>query len=283
MRLANAEGRLLLLHQGRWLDVERASGGLFSAGPQAIYERWGEFRAWESSTDLDRAEGETADLLVLGCPVPAPRQVFAIGLNYTEHAAESGFVRPEAPVVFTKFVSSLSGPRTTVALPTEFVDWEVELVLVIGQVARCVPADQGWAHVAGVTVGQDLSERRSQHQGPAPQFSLAKSFPGFSVLGPAVVTVDDLADPDDLELGCSLDGEMVQHGRTSQMIFPVGELIAHLSSVLTLYPGDLIFTGTPAGVGAGHKPPRYLRPGNVLRSKIVGVGELEQTFVAAGV
>jgi 2-keto-4-pentenoate hydratase/2-oxohepta-3-ene-1,7-dioic acid hydratase in catechol pathway len=135
--------------------------------------------------------------------------------------------------------------------------------------------------VAGVTVGQDISDRRLQMVGPKPQAGLAKSNPGFTPMGPCLVTVDEIGDPDDLELSCSIDGELVQHGRTSDLIFSVPELIVYLASVLPLEPGDVIFTGTPAGVGFGRTPPRYLRPGQTLTSSIQGIGELSQTFVAA--
>ncbi len=281
MRLVNVDGRMSILRDDGAVDVEKHSEGRFGPAPERVLERWAEFTAWAESADLSGADVAPVDPARLGAPVPSPRQVFAIGLNYAEHARESGFVRPPSPLVFTKYVSSLTGPRTAVTLPTETVDWEVELVVVIGRQAHNVPAPDAWSYVAGVTVGQDLSERTSQHAGPAPQFGLAKSFPGFSPTGPALVTLDELTDPDNLELGCSIDGEAVQQGRTAQMIFPVGELIAHLSSVLPLFPGDLLFTGTPAGVGAGRKPPRYLRPGETLRSFITGVGELEQTFIGS--
>ncbi|WP_432937374.1 fumarylacetoacetate hydrolase family protein [Kribbella sp. CA-253562] len=280
MRLANLDGRLVVLRDHHAVDVEKLSNGRFGPDPQDVFDEWDAFAGWAAAADFAAADATPYDVRRLGPPVPRPRQVFAIGLNYDEHAAESGFVRPSAPLVFTKYVSSLTGPYTTVVLPTDTVDWEVELVVVIGRRARDVGADDAWSYVAGVTVGQDLSERTSQHAGPAPQFGLAKSFPGFSPLGPALVTPDELTDPDDLEIGCSIDGDPVQTGRTAQMIFPVGVLVEYLSSILPLQPGDLIFTGTPAGVGAGRKPPRYLRPGEVLRSHIGGVGELEQTFVA---
>lgn len=279
MRIANVDGRLSIVRAGSAIDVEKASVGRFPADPQAVFDVWDDFVGWATALDPAAADWLPFSAAQLGPPVPAPRQVFAVGLNYAAHADESGFVRPAAPVVFTKYVSSLSGPVSTVALPTDTVDWEVELVAVIGRRSHQVTADAAWDHVAGLTAGQDLSERTSQHAGPAPQFGLAKSFPGFSPIGPVLVTPDELADPDDLELGCAIDGEPVQHGRTGQMIFPVAELVAYLSSVVTLLPGDLIFTGTPAGVGAGRTPPRYLRPGEILRSYVDGIGELEQTFV----
>jgi 2-keto-4-pentenoate hydratase/2-oxohepta-3-ene-1,7-dioic acid hydratase in catechol pathway len=283
VRVINLDGRLHIEKDSGALDVHTVSGGRFDAAPQAIYECWDGFVKWAREeavhvrhplTDIDPAR--------LGSPAPRPRQVFAVGLNYQEHADESGFARPDEPVIFTKFASSISGPNTTVVLPEGAVDWEVELVVVIGRGGRHIAADDAWSRVAGVSVGQDLSERRKQHSGPAPQFSLAKSHAGFSPIGPALVTVDELPNVDDLEISAEIDGEVVQHGRTSQLIFPVSELIARLPAVVELYPGDVVFTGTPPGVGAGRKPPRFLRPGNVLRSRIEGVGELTQRFLAAG-
>ncbi|MFC6937186.1 fumarylacetoacetate hydrolase family protein [Actinomadura yumaensis] len=183
--------------------------------------------------------------------------------------------------MFTKYVSSISGPVTTVRLPEGgHTDWEVELVAVIGTGGYRVAEADAWSHVAGLAVGQDLSERITQLDGPAPQFSLGKSFPGFAPVGPWLVTPDELADPDDLELGCAINGEEVQKGRTRDLIFPVPALIAKLSAVLPLLPGDVIFTGTPAGVGQGRDPQRFLAPGDVLVSHVEGIGELRQTFTA---
>ncbi|MCZ4605869.1 fumarylacetoacetate hydrolase family protein [Streptomyces sp. Lzd4kr] len=278
MRLANLGGRLSLVHGDGLVDIERLSGGRFGPDPQRAFEHWDELSGWIATADPEAAEVLPFRPEDLGPPVPAPRQVFAVGLNYDEHARESGFVRPAAPLVFTKYLSSLTGPVSTVELPTDTVDWEVELVVVIGREAQHVSADESWPYIAGLTVGQDLSERTSQHAGPAPQFSLAKSFPGFSPTGPFLVTPDELDDPEDLALSCEVDGVVLQNGRTSQMIFPVRELIAYLSSIVTLHPGDLIFTGTPAGVGAGRIPPLYLRPGQTLHSHIAGLGDLRQTF-----
>lgn len=286
MRILNVGDRLHLQGPDGIIDVEIASSGRFGHDPQQIYDHWVDFVAWSRemlSTTPARsaASPPTVPPSQYGSPAPRPRQVFAVGLNYQEHADESGFVRPSQPVIFTKFASSITGPITTVELPDGDVDWEVELVVVIGRGGRDIESAHAWDCVAGVTVGQDLSERQRQHSGPAPQFSLAKSHRGFSPMGPALVSIDELGDPNDLEIGATIDEDTVQHGRTSQLIFPVPELIANLSSVVELYPGDVIFTGTPSGVGAGRNPPRFLRAGNVLRSYIVGVGELEQTFVTA--
>jgi 2-keto-4-pentenoate hydratase/2-oxohepta-3-ene-1,7-dioic acid hydratase in catechol pathway len=161
------------------------------------------------------------------------------------------------------------------------VDWEVELVAVIGVRAHRVAEDAAWPHVAGLTVGQDLSERVVQW-GAGGQFSLGKSFPGFGPMGPWLVTADELADPDDLALECAVNGEVMQKSRTSDMVFGVARLIAELSAILPLLPGDVIFTGTPAGIGATRKPPRFLQPGDVLTSTIEGIGTLRNRCVGAG-
>ncbi len=278
MRIANLAGRLVLLADTGVVDVERASGGLFAADPQAVYTRWEEFVDWAAGAPA--GDVVAVDETGLRAPAPAPAQIFGIGLNYRDHAAESGFDLPASPPVFTKFVSSLTGPSGDIVLAGPTVDWEVELVVVIGRAARHVSAEHGWDHVAGVTVGQDLSERTVQSAGPAPQFSLGKSFPGFGPTGPWLVTPDELPDRDDIALGCTVNGESMQKGSTSDLIFPVPELVARLSAVLPLSPGDLIFTGTPAGVGAGRTPKRFLSVGDELVTTIAGVGEMRHRFVA---
>ncbi|WP_037577683.1 fumarylacetoacetate hydrolase family protein [Phaeacidiphilus oryzae] len=279
MRIANVSGRLALITADgtRAVDVERASDGRFAADPQAVYEHWDAFREWAAGAELP--EGEPFDAADLGAPVPAARQIFAIGLNYRAHADESGFDAPEGlPPVFTKFATAITGPVTTLELPEGgHNDWEVELVAVIGKRAREVAEADGWDYVAGLTVGQDVSERIGQLAGPAPQFSLGKSHPGFAPTGPWVVTTDEFDNPDDLELRCTVNGEEMQKGRTRDLIVSVPALVARLSQVLPLLPGDIIFTGTPSGVGMGRKPQRWLADGDLLVSTIEGIGELRQT------
>jgi 2,4-didehydro-3-deoxy-L-rhamnonate hydrolase len=276
MRLANVDGRMKLLVDGGAVDVERASNGRLPAGPAAVYDRFDDLAAWAAGvTEADESFGREQ----AGPPSPWPRQVFGIGINYVDHAAESGHDVPSEPVVFTKYVSSFSGPVSTVTLPPGSVDWEVEVVAVIGRTAREVPVARAWEHVAGLTVGQDLSERQRQRRGPAAQFGLGKSHPGFSPTGPALVTPDELETPDDLALGCEVNGEVRQQARSADMIFGVADLVAYLSGVVTLYPGDVIYTGTPPGVGMGRTPPLFLAPGDHLHSWIDGIGELDQHFV----
>jgi 2-keto-4-pentenoate hydratase/2-oxohepta-3-ene-1,7-dioic acid hydratase in catechol pathway len=281
MRLANVSNRLVLLAaDGGAIDVHAASGGQFEADPAAVYPRWREFTAWAASASLPDPKPFAPE--ALGSPSPAPRQSFGIGLNYDDHAAESGFGRPESsPPIFTKFPSCITGPYGEILLPPGgHTDWEVELVAVIGETAHHVPAASAWQHIAGLAVGQDISERIVQLAASPPQFSLGKSYPRFGPIGPWLVTVDELENPDDLELGCSVNGEQMQKGRTANLIFGVPDLIEQLSRVTPLLPGDVIFTGTPGGVGMARSPQRWLGPGDVLTSYIEGIGEMRHTFVA---
>jgi 2-keto-4-pentenoate hydratase/2-oxohepta-3-ene-1,7-dioic acid hydratase in catechol pathway len=277
MRVARVSGRLSLLVGNGAVDVHAASDGRFPADPDAVFDQWDELREWAAARGNHGAEPYSRDQL--GAPVLNPKQVFAIGLNYRDHAAESGVAVPSAPAVFTKFATCLTGPYDTVQLPSDKVDWEVELVVVLGRRAWQVSEESAWSHVAGLTVGQDLSERAVQLVGPVPQFSLGKSYPGFGPIGPAIVTSDELADPDDLSLICALDEELLQKGRTRDMVFSVSELIARLSAVCPLLPGDVIFTGTPPGVGMARTPARYLTGDTTLVSAIDGIGELRNPLI----
>jgi 2-keto-4-pentenoate hydratase/2-oxohepta-3-ene-1,7-dioic acid hydratase in catechol pathway len=278
MRLANLTGRLVIVTDEGAVDVAAASGGRFGPDPQAVYDRWDEFTGWATGLGPDAPVAEL-DPAALGPVVPRPRQILAVGLNYLDHTAESGFVQPAQPMIFTKFASCLTGPIGDIALSGESVDWEIELVAVIGRTARRVGPEVAWNHVAGLTIGQDLSDRTVQMLGAPPQFSLGKSFPGFGPVGPWLTTPDEVGDPESLTLTCTVNGETVQDGSTKDMVFPVRELISYLSGVCTLYPGDIIFTGTPPGVGFGRRPQRYLKPGDVLESRIEGLGTMRHRMV----
>ena len=286
MRIANNAGRLSLVHSDRVLDVEHASDGAFSADPMEAFAHWGELAAWVQSVDVGaHPNGSALADAVLDAPSPRPRQVIGIGLNYADHAAESGLALPEQPLVFTKFASSVAGPDVDVVLPGPTVDWEAELVIVIAKGGRHIPRAEARSHVAGFTVGQDLSERTVQWEGQSAQFSIGKSFENFAPIGPVIVTLDEFTDPDRLRLTTTIvsaDGTEteVQNGSTDQLIFGVDELIARLSETIELLPGDLIFTGTPPGVGAGRDPKRFLVAGETLITEIEGIGRITQRFVA---
>ena len=279
VRLANVTGRASLVVGDGVVDVERASGARFPADPMAVLAAWDGFAEWAAG----RRGGDAQSPLVetdLGPPVPRPRSVFAIGLNYRDHAREAGLDLPKQPMVFTKFPGCLAGPRGDIVCHSERVDWEVELVVVIGRGGRGIAEGRALAHVAGYTVGQDVSDRRLQFSDMPPQFSLGKSIDGYGPTGPAVVSLDAFADPNDLALTCDVSGERMQSGRTSDMVFGVPALIAHLSRWCTLQPGDLVFTGTPAGVGSTREPRRYLAPGDEVVSTIEGIGTLRNRCVA---
>jgi 2,4-didehydro-3-deoxy-L-rhamnonate hydrolase len=280
VRIGNLDGRVVILTAGGAVDVERASDGRFGPEPQSVYDRWAEFTAW-AAADGSTARAEPFDVALLDAPSPTPRQAFGIGLNYRDHAQESGLTVPDYPSVFTKFPSCITGPHGEIELPPDgHTDWEVELVVVIGATAQHVTEAAAWSHVAGLTAGQDISERVTQMASAPPQFSMGKSFPRFGPTGPWLVTVGEFASPDDLELGCAINGEEVQKSRTSNLIISVPRLIAKLSAVLPLLPGDVIFTGTPAGVGMGRSPQRWLAPGDELVTWIEGIGEMRHRFAA---
>ena len=273
VRLANARGRASLIVGDRLIDVERASRGKFGADPMAALADWAAFVAWARGVK-ESPDGAPVNESDLGPPVPRPQKVFGIGMNYREHAKEAGLDIPTSPVVFTKFPSCLVGPRADVILSSGYVDWEVELVAVIGRRGRRIPVGHALDHIAGYTAGQDISDRKLQFADKPPQFSMGKSIDTFGPIGPALVSLDAFADPNDLALRCDVSGEQVQGARTSDMIFSVSELVAFLSSLCTLEPGDLIFTGTPSGVGSTRTPRRYLKPGEVITSAVEGIGTL---------
>jgi 2,4-didehydro-3-deoxy-L-rhamnonate hydrolase len=286
MRLTNVYGRAAFVMRAPHevvVDVADVSAGSLPADLPDVYTHWGSVTAWYTE-HLDRVTAAAASAprmsaAVLGPPSPAPGQVFAIGLNYSDHAAEAGVANPDEPVVFTKFPSCFTGPDSVVELPAgAHVDWEIEVVVVIGRSGRDIPIARAWQHVAGLTIGQDLSDRVRQARGTSPQFSLCKSSRGFGPQGPALVTFDELGDIRQLQLICQLNGEIVQNARAGGLIFPIEQLIHQLSVITELRPGDVIFTGTPGGTGLGRNPQRFLKPGDKLISRIPGIGELRQTF-----
>lgn len=276
MRLFNLAGRLSTFVDGVVVDVATASDNRFSPEPQRMFDDWQTLVSWGESANA-RGPGEV-DVQQLQAPVPRPPQVFAIGLNYKAHAQEGVFSVPEEPTVFTKWPTCIVGPSHPVELPVD-TDWEIELVLAISRRAFRVSAADAMSHVAGFTIGQDLSDRVLQRKGPAPQWSLGKSRYGYGPTGPWLVTLDELTDPDDMAIHSSLAGETLQSSRTSMLIFDIPTLIEYISALCPLLPGDLIFTGTPEGVGYARKPPRFLHPGDVLTSTIEGIGDLVTHFV----
>lgn len=280
MRVASVQGRAAVVVGEHVVDIEGASGGRFAADPADMYRRWDELRSWASTAELSGGRPLVADDLT--CPVPMPRQVFALAVNYQDHATEASIEAPKKPLVFTKFPTSISGPFSPIELPTDRADWEVELVVVIGRETWKATEDDAWDAVAGLTVGQDISERRMQFRPPFPHLSIAKSLPGFGPIGPVVVSPDELETPDALPLRCTINGEVMQEANTSALIFPVAALICEISAAVRLLPGDLIFTGTPSGTGSTRDPRRYLKPGDVVESWVDGIGTMRNACVEAG-
>jgi len=227
--------------------------------------------------DLAGSAGEVValDEAALAPVVPRPPKIICLGLNYMRHIREMGREPPDFPTIFAKYTSALIGPRDEIAMPTvsENMDWEVELGVVIGTVARHVTVDTALQHVAGYTVVNDITARDWQRR--TTQFLQGKTFEGTTPVGPYIVTADELpVGAAGLEVRCEVDGVLMQHDTTAELIFSVAQTIAYLSQILTLEPGDLIATGTPDGVGAGRTPPVWLQPGQTVRTAIEGVGEL---------
>jgi len=215
-------------------------------------------------------------------PIPRPPKIVCVGLNYRDHAAEAGLPIPEVPTIFCKFPTAVTGPGQPIVLPRNSTrpDYEAEFAVVIGKGGRHIPEDRWRDHVFGYTVFNDVSAR--DFQMATSQWVIGKTFDTFAPFGPAIVTADEIADPHNLSISLTLSGERMQDSNTSNLIFKIPQLIAHLSSVFTLEPGDLIATGTPAGVGYARKPPRYLQPGDEVRIRIEGIGELVNPVVAEG-
>jgi 2-keto-4-pentenoate hydratase/2-oxohepta-3-ene-1,7-dioic acid hydratase in catechol pathway len=239
----------------------------------AAFERWADLRDWADGIEPTGSEPLLDEATLAPC-VPRPSKIFGVGLNYREHAREAGLELPKQPMIFAKFPSCLAGPCADVVLTGDRVDYEVELVVVIGRRGRRIAQAQALDHVAGYCVGQDISDRALQFADRPPQFSLGKSADTYGPIGPAVVSLDTFPDPDDLSIRCEVSGETMQDDRTSGMVFSVSELLEYLSRYCTLEPGDLVFTGTPAGVGSVRDPRRFLTPGDVVTSSIEGVGTL---------
>lgn len=282
---ANVRGRASLVvasatdGSGTAIDVERASNGKFSSDPMACFGKWDALRDFAARAGDAGATAFTPD--ELAAPSPRPAQIFGIGLNYRAHAHETGAPIPETPLTFTKFPSSVNSPHGDIVIDVPTADWEVELVAVVGNGGRNIPLEDAWDSVAGICVGQDVSDRLLQRATQPPQFSLGKSRRGYTPFGPWLVDARSIADRDALTMHCSLDGEEVQRTSTDDLIFPVPTLVAYLSSIVDLMPGDVIYTGTPSGVGGARKPPRFLAAGNTLVSTIDGVGSITNRCVGA--
>lgn len=279
-RLASFHGRahLVVGDDDRLIDIEQASNGSLPSDPMACFARWDDLRALAKSVTV-KSDATKAILDTLDCPVPRPRQMFAVGINYRKHAQEMGSTLPNSPLTFAKFQSSLNAPGGDIPIVGDTCDYESEVVVVISVGGRDIAESEAWNHVAGLCAGQDISDRQLQNSGKPPQFSLGKSRQGFAPIGPWVTDVRDHPKRDELTIGCTINGEVRQDGSTDDLVFDVPHLVAYLSTICELFPGDIIFTGTPSGVGHGRKPPVYLRPGDVIVTSLEGVGTLRNRCV----
>ena len=278
LRFASKNGRshLVVGSDNSLVDLETASAGKFSSEPIEAFRRWDEVRDFAASFS---GSGTPCDVNELDAPSPWPTQVFGIGLNYRSHAEESGMEIPKSPLTFTKFTSSIAHGNADVPIYGPMVDWEVELVVVISTGGRDISTDNAWNHVAGIAVGQDISDRQLQFASQPPQFNLGKSRKNYSPFGPWLIDARDVQNKDALHMTCTLNGEVVQDTTTDDLIFSVSDIISYLSSIVQLLPGDVIYTGTPGGVGVSRKPAVFLKPGDVLVSTIDGIGSTTNTCV----
>ncbi len=278
-RLANVDGRAVLVSGDHYTDLATHSSGALGPDPMEALTRPDLLSEISATLDDSAVTGLLADV-VLGPPVPRPQKSFGIGLNYGAHAAEGGVEPPSSPLVFTKFPSCLVGPTADVEIRSDGCDYEAELVVVIGRGGRDIAPEDAWDHVVGVTVGQDISDRPAQFAAKPPHFDLGKSFDTFGPIGPVIVSPDELADRNSLRLVCEINGEVRQDGNTSDLIFDVPTLVSFLSGITTLVTGDIIFTGTPEGVGRAQG--KYLADGDVITTTIEGIGTMVNRVVRIG-
>ena len=217
--------------------------------------------------------GQTLNVRI-GCPIHAPSKIICLGKNYAEHAKEGGFENPEKPLIFCKTPNALNGPFDPIILPKSSgqIDWEVELAIIIGKQGKRIRKTEAWDYIAGFTVMNDVSGREAQFSDS--QWFRGKSFDGFAPAGPFIVTLDEIGDVNNLRLTAKVDGDIMQDGNTRDMIFDVSTIIEDISEDITLIPGDIISTGTPAGVGIFRDPPVVLKPGNVVECYVENIGTI---------
>ena len=279
--LSESGPRLAGVRGGAYVDVNRADASL-PPSMKAILNLGAECLERVAAA-VTRGEAFDAKSVSLMAPVPDPQKVICVGLNYADHAREGGREPPEEPVIFSKFATAVIGHEQAIELPevSKAVDYEAELVVVIGRAGRNIPRSEAMDYVAGYCPGHDVSARDWQIGRPGGQWLLGKTFDTFAPFGPHLTTPDEAGDPGHLRIALRLNGETMQDSNTEQLIFPIDQLISHLSTFCTLLPGDVLFTGTPPGVGHARKPPVYLQPGDVCEVEIETLGVLRNPVVGA--
>lgn len=274
--LANHAGRAILVDGDHYHDIERLSDARLGSDPMSVLHHLAELDELAAGLGGREPDG-VIDPALLGPPVPRPQKVFGIGLNYVDHASESKMDVPDNPLVFTKFPSCLVGATADVELRSEGCDYEGELVVVIGTGGKDIAAADAWNHVAGYTAGQDISDRIAQFAAKPPHFDLGKSFDTFGPIGPVLRPLGSFDDKTDVQIITRVNGEERQNGSTRDLIFDIPKLIEYLSHITTLVTGDLIFTGTPSGIGASTMT--FLQDGDEIVTEIAGIGTLTNRCV----
>jgi 2-keto-4-pentenoate hydratase/2-oxohepta-3-ene-1,7-dioic acid hydratase in catechol pathway len=285
MRFATIETRTgsktVVVEGQQYIDLQSANPlvpeslrQILASGPLAL-------RAVQEACQSPAAKKYTLEGAKFLPPLPDPPKIVCLGLNYADHAKEGGVGVPKEPVLFSKYATALIGHGQAIVLPpvSKEVDYEAELVIIVGKPGRHLTSDQAIEYVAGYTIGHDVSARDWQLKKDGKQWMVGKTFDTFAPTGPVVVTADEVPNPNNLGIRLRLNGETMQNSNTNQMIFSVGGILAYLSQVFTLQPGDLIFTGTPAGVGFTRKPPVYLHAGDVVEVEIDELGVLRNPVV----
>ena len=275
-KLANIKGRAVLLNEESFYDLEKISEGNISHDTtnalfhlEELYELNNKLNDLEATGKISEAEFDA--------PVSFPKNCYAVGLNYRNHAEEANMTIPEVPMVFTKHTSCLVGASADVEMRSNYVDYEAELVVVIGLSGKDISKDNAWNHVAGLCVGQDISDRPAQFASTPPMFNLGKSFDTFGPIGPALVSPDLLPNKESLVIECKVNDEIRQNDNTDDLIFDVPAIISYLSEIVTLNTGDVIFTGTPGGVGVTQG--KFLKDGDTITTSIEGLGTLTNKCV----
>jgi len=271
-KLGNVNGNAALIKNESYYELSDISNGALSNDPSQSINSLDDLSKLYTQIDDFEPSG-TITNESMGAPITNSRNCFAVGLNYKNHAEESGMEIPLFPMIFTKHTSCIVGPFENIEMRSDLVDYEAELVAVIGKEGKNISKENAWDHVAGLTVGQDISDRAVQFHATPPQFNLGKSFDTFGPIGPILVSPDEFEDPNSLELECSVNGELRQKDNTNDLIFDIPYIISYVSEFITLEPGDLIFTGTPAGVGATQG--KCLKDGDILSTTIKGIGTIE--------
>ena len=275
-KLANVGGKSALIHGNSYYDINSISQGEITSDPSYILDSLDDLHDLSSKIDNFEPTGLIENSL-LGAPVTNSRNCFAVGLNYRAHAEESGMEIPPFPMVFTKHTSCIVGPFDNIEMRSDIVDYEAELVLVIGKKGKNISKENAWDHVAGLTVGQDISDRAVQFHATPPQFNLGKSFDTFGPIGPYLVSPDSVANKNAVQLECHINNELRQESSTDDLIFTVPDIISYISEFLTLNTGDLIFTGTPSGVGATQG--KLLKDGDIITTSIKEIGSIKNKCI----